>query len=407
MRKTAFILVALAIAIWVPLRMLKAQEDKGAGQKATEAKSSAPVQVQVKAGDGEQESKKEKKVEVRVLKVDGKDDDKGNVKVRVLNSDDSEPGKKETYLGVALEPVPPALVAQLPDVLSKEQGMLVAEVMPDSPAAKAGLKQFDVLVSYDDQKLFSPEQLTKLVRGDKPGRDVVLGIVRVGKLEKVKATLAEHEARKVMRLFGPKDMEKRVEELKGLLDSQGPPQKGRRLLELKKELDSKPAPGGKSGGANVRSNFSSMTLRTTDGDRLKAEIEYKDEKGESKKWSFEGTRDEIRKELEADHEMPKNIRDQMLQSLDGPSVKGGRAFRLNFPHGSGGIFIDRDLDDLKGFGFDLDELKGFSFPLDKSIDKILDRLPEDLDPQVRDQIKGTLKSIEPSGKKPIVRERSL
>ena len=43
-------------------------------------------------------------------------------------------------------------------------------VDPGSPADKAGLKSHDILVRYDNQKLFSPQQLTKLVWADQPGR---------------------------------------------------------------------------------------------------------------------------------------------------------------------------------------------------------------------------------------------
>ena len=47
-------------------------------------------------------------------------------------------------------------------VLPKGQGVLVVQVTPDTPAAKAGLRPRDILVNYDDQKLYSPEQLIKL-----------------------------------------------------------------------------------------------------------------------------------------------------------------------------------------------------------------------------------------------------
>ena len=47
--------------------------------------------------------------------------------------------------------------------------MLIGRVEPSSPAEAAGLKPYDLLLSYDDQKLFSPEQLSRLVATDRAG----------------------------------------------------------------------------------------------------------------------------------------------------------------------------------------------------------------------------------------------
>ena len=57
----------------------------------------------------------------------------------------------EYWLGVECLPVMPALRAQLN--LPEKQGLLVAAVMPDSPAAKAGIKQHDVLLRVGEKPL--------------------------------------------------------------------------------------------------------------------------------------------------------------------------------------------------------------------------------------------------------------
>ncbi|MEZ6081498.1 MAG: PDZ domain-containing protein [Pirellulaceae bacterium] len=56
------------------------------------------------------------------------------------------------------------LTSHLPEVSGEGRGVLVADVMDDSPVAKAGLRKHDVLVRYDDQDLYSPEQLVKRVQ---------------------------------------------------------------------------------------------------------------------------------------------------------------------------------------------------------------------------------------------------
>jgi hypothetical protein len=409
--KAMIVKAVLAAAVAVPLAMVWADDDD----------------------DKKTESKKEgKRVEVKVLRLDGKDGESPGVKVlRIEPSDnkefkvivgepadgetiklfvageDDKPGEKVPYLGVAIEPVPAALAAHLPGLVAKDQGLLAAEVAGDSPAAKAGIKEHDILVSYDDQKLFSGEQLTKLVRGDKPGREVTLGIVRAGKAEKVKVTIGDREMPRGLQILGEPGKGRRIE-LRGddgriVVDPLGQHKEAIRILkelEDKKATDrpdSKPAPSAKA-RAQVRSSFSSMKLESLDGDRFKAELEYKNEKGDSLKRSFEGTRDEIRKEIEADKEMPEAIRNQLLRSLDfGKGAKG--AFQFNTPRG--GFWIDTDWNDV------FSNMPEFKFPDSKQFEQIIEQLSENLDPETMEKLKGAIRSIEPPQKKPAPNDRSL
>ena len=58
--------------------------------------------------------------------------------------------------------------SQLAGLLPKGQGILIDRVAKDSPAAKAGLQPYDVLLSYGNQKLHSPEQLVEMVPRTNP-----------------------------------------------------------------------------------------------------------------------------------------------------------------------------------------------------------------------------------------------
>ena len=102
-------------------------------------------------------------------------------------------GAKEAHLGIAVAAVPEALSSHLSGTLAKGQGVLIVEVAKDSPAAKAGLQVHDILLTLDDQKLHSPEQLVKMVRADKPGHEVALTYLRGGKTMNAKVTLGEAE----------------------------------------------------------------------------------------------------------------------------------------------------------------------------------------------------------------------
>ena len=79
-------------------------------------------------------------------------------------------------LGVAVEPVSSVLRAQLS--LEPDSGLTVSAVVPDSPAARAGLQVSDVLTRFNDQLLVSPGQLVALVGALQPGGTVRLSYVR-------------------------------------------------------------------------------------------------------------------------------------------------------------------------------------------------------------------------------------
>jgi hypothetical protein len=64
------------------------------------------------------------------------------------------------YIGVITTPLPAMLTAQLG--LSEGFGLVVAEVLPESPAAKAGLQRYDVLTKFNDQQLVDSNQLATL-----------------------------------------------------------------------------------------------------------------------------------------------------------------------------------------------------------------------------------------------------
>ncbi len=96
---------------------------------------------------------------------------------------------KRTWLGVATEPVAPSLREHLE--IPEGFAIQIAEVVPGSPAAKAGLRSNDVLVRFEDQRLISPEHLALLVRGKGKGDRVPLILIRKGREELVEVVLDE------------------------------------------------------------------------------------------------------------------------------------------------------------------------------------------------------------------------
>ena len=93
------------------------------------------------------------------------------------------------FLGLATSPVPPVLAAQLG--LPEGFGLVVEEVMPDSPAGKAGVQRFDVLRLFNDQQLVDPGQLATLVRAQEKDADVTLTLLRKGQEQKLGMKIVE------------------------------------------------------------------------------------------------------------------------------------------------------------------------------------------------------------------------
>ena len=92
-------------------------------------------------------------------------------------------------LGVAVAPVPADVQRELR--LPAPAGALVAEVVPRSPAASAGLARGDVVTVFQNAPIQSPNELTRRVGGTPPGTQVALKVVRPGAGERtVTTTLA-------------------------------------------------------------------------------------------------------------------------------------------------------------------------------------------------------------------------
>jgi len=93
------------------------------------------------------------------------------------------------WLGVYTQPVSPELAEKFG--VQDGQGALVADVVADSPAAKAGLQRGDVIVSYDNQPVRDPAALARLVGAAEVGHQAGLGILRAGKAQTLVVRLGE------------------------------------------------------------------------------------------------------------------------------------------------------------------------------------------------------------------------
>ncbi len=92
-------------------------------------------------------------------------------------------------IGVAISPVTRDLAEGLG--LPKAQGAAVASVEDGSPAAKAGLQAGDVILKIDGQNVEGAADLSRTIRGVKPGSRVNLTVWRSGRSRDIPVTVGE------------------------------------------------------------------------------------------------------------------------------------------------------------------------------------------------------------------------
>jgi hypothetical protein len=175
-------ILTCAVAALFATPSFAANKDTSSSSVVTTADGTATITIDV---NGKKETKTFKLGD-GVAKVDVKDG-------KLI----AEPGKKQkvTFFGVSTDSVSEELRAHLP--LKSGEGITVNHVAADSPAAKAGILEHDILIRMEDQILVEPQQLKTLVKMRKPGDQVKVTLLRKGEQKEVTLTLAETEEREI------------------------------------------------------------------------------------------------------------------------------------------------------------------------------------------------------------------
>ena len=93
------------------------------------------------------------------------------------------------WLGVQLQELTPELVKRLG--LKEPRGALVAGVVPNSPAAQAGLEPLDVIISWNGQKVTDSSSLPLQVAASDVGVTVKVVVIRNGSEVTLSVTIGE------------------------------------------------------------------------------------------------------------------------------------------------------------------------------------------------------------------------
>jgi serine protease Do len=88
--------------------------------------------------------------------------------------------------------------------LSAERGVVLGKIVPDSPAAKAGLKENDVVTEINGQRVEGAAQFRRMIHEIPAGRTIQLTVWRDGRTQTISATLGKsEEGRHRMKMVAP------------------------------------------------------------------------------------------------------------------------------------------------------------------------------------------------------------
>jgi serine protease Do len=106
--------------------------------------------------------------------------------VTIFNSDDGS-----SWLGVETHEVTGENAKELK--LPAEHGVVLGKIIPDSPAAKSGLKEKDVITEINGQRVEGAAQFRRMIREIPVGRTVLFTVWRDGRSQTLSATLGKAE----------------------------------------------------------------------------------------------------------------------------------------------------------------------------------------------------------------------
>jgi len=205
--------------------------------------------------------------------------------------------------------------------LPKGFGLVVDYVVPDSPAAVAGVQQNDILKMLNDQILLEPNQLRKLLQSFQDGTTVTLTILRKGQEQKLTAKLGKKDVPKRNVFLRPGengdfdfhfddmgnvnlgDLKERLEDMKERIKGQVAEQKERiqeqvaaqkdvireAVMKAHEAAQKAREEAQRATGRQIQVNASNG-LQTTRIDMGKAQIVFSDDKGELKIEMLDGKR---------------------------------------------------------------------------------------------------------------------
>jgi C-terminal processing protease CtpA/Prc len=108
-------------------------------------------------------------------------------------------GDTEAWLGVSVQDMTTSIARSLET--NTERGAFVTEVFEDSPAERAGLREEDIVVRFDEEEISDADDLARAVRRSSPGTSCSIEVVRGNEHRTFRTELERRERRVRMHSF--------------------------------------------------------------------------------------------------------------------------------------------------------------------------------------------------------------
>jgi hypothetical protein len=131
------------------------------------------------AAEGEQE-------EGRIVELSADDNSNHNLNGAIAEAEEQAPAEPAFWLGVQGEPLSSS-VLRTHLQLADDVGVVIANVMKDSPAEKAGLRMHDVLLAVNGEQITDMTVLQQAVAASN-GKPIELKVIRLAKEETIEVT---------------------------------------------------------------------------------------------------------------------------------------------------------------------------------------------------------------------------
>jgi serine protease Do len=196
---------------------------------------------------------------------------------------DAPADKASAYIGLVTADIPEILAAHIG--VKTGEGVVIREVAPDSPAAKAGFAKHDVITRVAGKSIGSPKEVSDVIVANHPGDEIAIDFVHEGKpasrMVKLearpdRAQAAVQEPRERRRLDLDNLSDDQAQRIQDLID-----QRLRRMREQQRELEkefdlgAQPPRGGGLKGFQFKSDATfrlmdengSIEMKSTDGSK--------------------------------------------------------------------------------------------------------------------------------------------
>lgn len=126
-----------------------------------------------------------------------------NMAERIISQLQTNKMVQRGWLGVTIQELDENTAKALG--LKEAKGALIAEALPNEPAAKAGIRAGDVVVTINGQEIADAGTLLRVVAQQTPGEKVQVEVLRQGKVRKFTVTLGARDPQRLAQRGGPGD----------------------------------------------------------------------------------------------------------------------------------------------------------------------------------------------------------